>query len=385
MSGFFFDYTTAGESHGRGLTAVIKNLPAGFELDLEKINFQLARRQKGYGRGGRMKIETDQVRVLAGIRGGQTTGSPLCLFIENSDFKNWEGREVETLTRPRPGHADLSGGIKYRRSDLRDILERSSARETAIRTAVGAVARQMLEEMGIEIASFVEVLGGIEAPADHENYSVGDIARITEASELRLLNRSLEGPMKSLIDEAAKKGDTLGGVFTVVADGIPCALGSFATPEAKLDARIGAAFFSLQAIKGVEFGLGRQCAYLPGSRCHDEIFYSGEKGFYRITNRAGGIEGGMTNGNRIVVKAAMKPIPTLMSPLWSVDICTKEPFEAVKERSDITAVPAAAVVGEGLLAIEILRAVLERYGADNRSMILKHLKNDQTRFEWLGE
>lgn len=378
-----FEYTTANESHGPGLTAIIKNIPAGFKIDLDKIDFQLARRQKGYGRGGRMKIETDKVEVLAGIRHGETTGSPLCLFIKNKDYENWQNKEVEDFTRPRPAHADLSGGIKYRRSDLRDILERSSARETAIRVAVGAVAKQILEEFNINIASFVSVLGGIKTDADFNNYSLDEIREITEESELRLLNRSKEEQIKKQIDECQQKGDTLGGAFYILADGLVPALGSFNIPENKLDARIAFSMVSLQAIKAVEFGIGSEYANLSGSEAHDEIFYNEERGFYRKSNRCGGIEGGMSNGEKIIVKVVMKAIPTLMSPLKSVDIKSKKPFDAVKERSDITAVPAAAVVCENLLAIEILRAIMERYGFDEKSMILKHFHEDLKRFEWL--
>jgi chorismate synthase len=379
----YFDYTTAGESHGPGLSAVIKNIPAGFNISADKINEELSRRQKGYGRGGRMKIEKDEVQILAGIRHGEITGSPLSLFIPNKDFENWKGKQVEDFTRPRPGHADLTGGIKYHRKDLRDILERSSARETAIRVAVGAVAKQILGELGIEITSYVDILGGIEAFAHTENMEIKTIREKTEQSSVRILDNSKEKEIIGKIDEAKEMGDTLGGRIVLLAEGVPPALGSFAVPENKLDARLAFAFMSLQAIKAVEFGAGKEYAYKRGSQLHDEIFYSPEKGFYRKTNRAGGIEGGMSNGERIVLKAVMKPIPTLMKPLQSVDIRTKQPFEAVKERSDVTAVPAAAVVGEGLMAIEILRALLERFGGDNRDMILRNLQQEQTRFEWL--
>ncbi|HCL55960.1 MAG TPA: chorismate synthase [Spirochaetia bacterium] len=377
-----FEYITSGESHGPGLTAVIKNIPAGFKISSELINYDLERRQKGYGRGGRMKIEKDQVQILGGIRNNETTGTPLSLFIPNHDYKNWEGKKTEPITRPRPGHADLVGGIKYQREDLRDILERSSARETAVRTAVGSVAKQLLSPFQIQTASFVETLGGIEALKDSSVFSILEIQKITENSELRLLNPDFESKIKSFIDTVKENGDTLGGTIVVLADGIPPALGSFAMPETKLDSRIAAAFLSLQAIKGIEFGIGRQYAYLKGSEVHDEIFYN-EKGFYRKTNRAGGIEGGMSNGERIFLKAFMKPIPTLMKPLLSVDIHTKKAFEAVKERSDVTAVPAAAVVGEALLAIEIAKAFFERFGMDNQNTIMKNFIEDQRKFEWL--
>ena len=379
----FFDYITSGESHGPVLTAIVKNLPAGFRLDLDKVNEQLARRQEGYGRGARMKIETDRVRVLSGLRKGETTGSPLCLFIENKDFANWQAKEVEDFTRPRPGHADLVGGLKYRRGDLRDILERSSARETAIRVAVGAVAREMLGELGVFFTSYVEVLGGINAAINTEELSLEQINKLRSGSEVGILDVTKEEEIKRAIDRAAVAGDTLGGLFSVIAQGVPPMLGSFTVPENKLDARIAFALMSLQAIKAVEFGAGHEYAHLPGSQLHDEIYYSAERGFFHETNRAGGIEGGMSNGERIVVKAVMKPIPTLMSPLMSVDIKDKKAFEAVKERSDVTAVPAAAVVGEQLLAIEIMRAFMERFGGDNKAMLMKHYQEDQKRFEWL--
>lgn len=378
-----FDYTTSGESHGPGLTAIIKNVPAGFKIDLNQLNFELVRRKKGYGRGGRMKIESDALEILSGVLHGETTGSPVCLFIRNQDFENWKCNKTEEFLCPRPGHADLTGGIKYRRSDLRDILERSSARETAIRVAVGAFAKQILLEFQVRIASFVEIFGGIEAFINPDHFSIKEIQEISENSEVRVLDPSKEESIKKLIDTAKQKGDTLGGQFCVIAENVPAALGSFATPENKLDSRIAGAMISLQAIKAVEFGIGSKYAYLKGSESHDEIFYSKEKGFFRKTNRAGGIEGGMSNGERIIVRATMKPIPTLMTPLKTVNIKTKEASDAVKERSDITAVPAAAVVAESLLAIEILRTFMERYGFDNRNMMKKHYQEDLKNFEWL--
>lgn len=378
-----FDYITAGESHGPGLTAVIRNVPAGFKIDLEEMNTELARRKKGYGRGGRMNIESDTVEILAGVRNGETTGAPVCLFIKNKDWENWKNKTVEEFLAPRPGHADLTGGIKYRRKDLRDILERSSARETAIRVAVGAFAKQLLKPFHILIASFVEVFGGIEAFCALENFTLQEIQAKSEESPLRILNPAKENEIKKKIDWAKENGDTLGGQFCVVAENVPMALGSFAHPEAKLDARIAYALMSLQAIKAVEFGIGKKYAYLKGSEAHDEIFHSPEKGFYKKTNQAGGIEGGMSNGERIIVKAVMKPIPTLMKPLKTVNIKTKQTTDAVKERSDITAVPAAAVVAESLLAIEIVKALMERYGFDNQAMMQKHYQEDLRDFEWI--
>lgn len=383
----FFEVRTAGESHGPGLTVYIGNVPAGFFIDIEKINEELARRQKGYGRGGRMAIENDRVQILAGIRKKETTGSPIVLFIENKDYQNWKEKETEPLTRPRPGHADLVGGIKYQRKDLRDILERSSARETAARVAAGSIAKQILQCFNIEIASLVEILGGIGKKWSEEElsrFSLKEIQEKTEKSPLRFLDTEKEEEACRFIDQAKEEGNTLGGTFILLAEKLPPALGSFNQPENKLDARIAAALIGLQAIKGVEFGIGFEYAYRKGKDAQDAIFYEETRGFYRKTNYAGGIEGGMSNGERIFIKAVMKPIPTLMSPLASVDIQTKQPFEAVKERSDITAVPAAAVVGESLLAIEITRAFLERYGLDNKAMIERNWLQDLRKFEWLN-
>lgn len=378
-----FDIVTSGESHGAALTAIIRNVPAGFRVDPEQLNQDLAQRQKGYGRGDRMKIETDRAEILSGVRNGETTGAPLCIMIKNKDFENWKDKKTEPFTRPRPGHADLSGGMKYRRTDLRDVLERSSARETAIRLAAGALAKQFLKEFNIATASFVEVFGGIDCMVDCKTYPITKIQEITASNELKILVPENVEKIKKLIDTAKANGDTLGGIFVVIAEGVPPALGSFDIPANKLDANIAHAFMSLQAIKGVEFGLGRNYAYLPGSKVHDQIYYDEKNGFYRKTNFAGGIEGGMSNGQRIHVRAVMKPIPTLMQPLQSVDIKTKKAFEAVKERSDVTAVPAAAVIGEGLLAVEIFRAMMQRYGYDNRAMMLKHWAEDLRNFEWI--
>jgi chorismate synthase len=359
-----FDYITSGESHGKMLTAVINNVPAGFKVDIDGINTDLKRRQAGYGRGGRMKIETDTVEIVAGVRNGETTGSPVCLIIKNKDYKNWENKDVEDFTRPRPGHADLTGGRKYRRSDLRDILERASARETAIRVGAGSFAKSILTEFGIRIKGFVTSIGGIEA-FDTDDLSFDDICTLSEKSKVRTADNSKDGQMIDLIDKAKSEGDTLGGTIRVLCHNVPPMLGSFSHYGAKLDARLAASLMSIQAIKGVSFGLGFTYAKKSGKNAHDEIFYSDEKGFYHKTNNAGGIEGGMSNGNDIVIDCVMKPIPTLMTPLKSVDIKTKEAFDAVKERSDVCAVPACAVVAECVAAVDILRAMGDAFGADN--------------------
>jgi len=378
-----FNYITSGESHGKGLSVIISNVPAGVKISEEYINYQLSRRQKGYGRGGRMAIETDSVEIISGIIRGETTGSPVCLFIKNKDYENWKDKEVESITRPRPGHADLVGGIKYRRKDLRDVLERSSARETAIRVAAGAVARKCLEYLGISIASFVDVIGGIDAKLDHNSFSIEEIQKITEDSIFRLLDRTKENEIKTLVDKAISNGDSLGGSFSVVIDNVPVGIGSFSIPEYKLDANIAFSMLSIQAIKAIEFGIGFEYAYKTGKECHDQIFYNKKRGFYRNTNRAGGIEGGMSNGERIYFRCYMKPIPTLMSPLMSVDINTKESFEAIKERSDVVAVPAASVVAENVVAIDILRFLMYRYGFDHIDIIRDSIRNDFRDFEWI--
>ena len=362
-------YLSAGESHGKGLTAIIEGLPAGFLLDEALINRQLAKRQGGYGRGGRMKIEHDQVEFIAGLRDGLTLGSPLCLMIHNRDWANWEeimspvlGAAIEQkqVTLPRPGHADLAGGMKYRQKDLRNILERASARETAIRVAVGAAAQCLLARFGITIRGHVLSIGGIQAQVDY--------ALLQESlydTPLYCTDAQATEKIKQAIDEAKAQGDSLGGVIEVVATGLPIGLGSHVQPDRKLDGRLAQALMSIQAIKGVEIGVGFQAAALPGSRVHDEIFYTPEKGYYHQTNHCGGLEGGLTNGEPLVIRAAMKPIPTLYKPLHSVDWLTKEEGAASVERSDACAVPAAAIVAESAVAWTILEAFLEKFGGDH--------------------
>jgi chorismate synthase len=363
-------FLTAGESHGPRLTAVIEGLPAGLTLDVAAINRDLARRQLGYGRGGRMRIEQDEVEILSGLRFGRTLGSPLTLSIANRDWANWQDRMAPTgekcgqpVTAPRPGHADLTGVHKYGADDIRDILERASARETATRVAVGAVAKQLLNAVGISVAAHVVAIGGV-GPAVRRPYTCREIVSLTAASELMCADRESEEKMKAAIDSARERGDTLGGLFEVVAGGLLPGLGSHVQWDRRLDASLAAALMSIPAIKGVEVGEGFGCAALPGSSAHDEIFFSPEKGYWRETNRAGGLEGGMANGEDIVVRAAMKPIPTLMQPLASVDINTKAATRANTERSDVCAVTAAAVVGEAMVAIVLAGALLEKFAGD---------------------
>jgi chorismate synthase len=380
-------YLTAGESHGPQLTVIIEGLPSRMPFSKEKVDEQLARRQKGYGRGRRMQIESDQVQVLSGVRFGQTTGAPVTLVIENKDFQHWrkimsldpvtEEAEKRRVSRPRPGHADLNGAIKYNHRDMRDVLERSSARETAARVAAGAVARQLLEKCGIRIAGHVVSIGGVTAqPMD---LPLEECAARAEASPVRCLDPEAEKEMMRLIDEAKKEGDTLGGIVEVIVEGVPVGLGSHVHWDRKLDARIAQAIVSIQAFKGVEIGIGFEAARLKGSQVHDEIMWDESRGFYRRTNRLGGFEGGMTTGEPIVVRGVMKPIPTLYKPLRSVDIDTKEPFLASIERSDSCAVPAACVVAENVVAWEVARALTEKFSSDTMDELLDELKRYRER------
>jgi chorismate synthase len=365
-----FRFITAGESHGPCLTAVIEGLPAGLKIDVNMINKDLSRRQQGFGRGGRMQIERDRAEILSGIRFGQCLGSPVTLSIKNRDWENWQGKMSPTgepqgqpVTAPRPGHADLTGILKYQRQDIRDILERASARETAARVAVGALAKQLLAAFSIKIFSHVANIGGvvIDRPT---NYDAEKLAELAAASDLGCIDPAAEQKMKEAIAQAKDAGDTLGGVFEVVAAGVMPGLGSHVHWDRRLDTRLSAALMSIPAIKGVEMGEGFGYAALPGSKAHDEIFYSPAKGYYRETNRAGGVEGGMSNGSCIIARAVMKPIPTLMQPLASVDITSKEISRANTERSDVCAVTAAAVVGEAMAAIVLADALIEKFGGD---------------------
>lgn len=379
-------YLTAGESHGPQLTAIIEGIPAGFPLEAEYINIDLARRQWGYGRGGRMQIETDRAEILSGVRWGKSIGSPVTLCVVNRDWVNWQEKmsphvrhrdDKLAVTRSRPGHADLPGAMKYDHHDVRNILERSSARETAVRVAVGAVAKSILAQFDITVSGLVTELGGIKA--ERPNLSWEAIAGKIAKSELFTYDERAEAEMKALIDRAKDSGDTVGGVIEVNVCGVPVGLGSHVQWDRKLDGRLAMALMSIQAIKGVEVGSGFDAARNPGSKVHDEIYYDSVRlvegkasGFYRKTNNAGGIEGGITNGETIVVRAAMKPIPTLYKPLRSVDILTKEPFEATVERSDTCAVPAAAVVAEAVVAVEIANAFLEKFGGDSLGEIRRN-------------
>ncbi len=371
-----FTFITAGESHGKGLVAIIEGLPAGLPIDPVFINRELWRRQQGYGRGGRMKIENDEVEILSGVRHGKALGSPVSLLIRNRDFENWrdvmapEPREIpndkraRTLTRPRPGHTDLAGGLKYDTHDLRDILERASARETAARVAVGAFARLLLKEIGIEIASHTAMIGGM--PDKPIKATWEQITSIPDDSPLRCVDGEAEQKMIALIDATKEAKDTLGGIFEVAARGVVAGLGSHTQWNRKLDGRLAQAIMCIPAVKAVEIGMGVEVSRSTGSQVHDEIGYnSTEQRFTRPTNRAGGIEGGITNGEELRVSGHLKPISTLRKPLASVDVITKDESAAAFERSDIVAVPAAGVIGEAMVAIVLADASREKFGGDS--------------------
>lgn len=340
-------YMTAGESHGECLVAILEGMVSGLEVKGALIDAELRRRQQGYGRGKRMSIELDEARILSGLRKGVTIGSPISILIENKDFSI---DRLGAVTCVRPGHADLAGCMKYDSKDARDILERSSARETASRTAIGAVCKIFLSKLGIRVRSRIVMIGGLVAGSENNKTVI------------------------ERIDTARKKGDTLGGVFEVIAIGVPCGLGDFTSPDKRLGARLAGGLMSIQAIKGVEIGMGFSAAGKFGSDVHDAIFYDKKKGFYRKTNNAGGIEGGVSNGEPIVLRCAMKPISTLMNPLASVDIRTKRPMKAATERSDICAVPSAAVVGEAVVAFELANAALEKFGGDSLRETLRNFE-----------
>jgi len=377
-------YLTAGETHGPQLTAIIEGLPSNLELDFEALNFQLQRRQKGYGRGRRMQIEKDEARIVGGVRHGRTTGAPVAIVIENKDWRNWstvmnvepvEGDDEakRRIHRPRPGHADLNGGLKYHLKDLRNVLERSSARETAARVAVGAIARQLLEQFGMKVAGQVVSIGDVVAPP--HQLPIDELIERTEQSPVRVVDAETERKMIELIDRVKADGDSIGGVVECIVTGVPVGLGSHVQWDRKLDGRIAQAVVSINAFKGVEIGIGFEAARRPGSQVHDPILYSPERGYYRASNNAGGFEGGMTNGEPIVVRAVMKPIPTLYKPLASVDIDTREPFAAQVERSDACAVPAASVVLEHVVAWEVAKAFLEKFGGDSMEEIRANLEH----------
>lgn len=369
-------YLTAGESHGPQLTTILEGLPAGMSLTENDINRELERRQKGHGRGRRMQIEKDQVQIVSGVRHGYTLGSPIALVVENNDWKHWTRimgpepiSDVETedmkrvISRPRPGHADLNGALKYGHRDMRNVLERSSARETTVRVAAGAVAKQLLSLLGIEVASHVIEIGGVRAK-EVLIENLDELKQITENSAVRCADKNAEEKMKEVIDLAKTNGDSIGGIVEVIVKGMPPGVGSYVHYDRKLDSKIAGAIISINAFKGVEFGIGFDAARIPGSQVHDEILWNEVEGYTRKTNRLGGLEGGMSTGMPIVVRGVMKPIPTLYKPLQSVDIETKEPFSASIERSDSCAVPAAAVVAENVVAWEIAAAIVEQFYSD---------------------
>ena len=373
-------YLTAGESHGPRLTAIIEGVPAGLPLTADSINAELKRRQGGYGRGARMKIESDKVEITSGVRHGRTMGGPITLNVTNLDHQKWldimnvadvedKKKGLRKITKPRPGHADLVGGMKYRFDDLRNSLERSSARETTMRVAVGAVAKRLLEEIGVEVASHIVTFGGINIEVS-ENLTVSEIKKRARRSEVSIVNSEQEEEIKAYIDQIKKDGDTIGGIVETIVGGVPVGLGSYVQWDRKLDAKIAQGVVSINAFKGVEFGVGFEAGRLKGSQVMDEIIWSKEDGFTRRTNNLGGFEGGMTNGEPIVVRGVMKPIPTLYKPLMSVDIETYEPYKATVERSDPTALPAAGVVMEAVVATVLATEVLEKFSSDN----LKELK-----------
>ncbi|RSJ77111.1 chorismate synthase [Streptococcus cristatus] len=368
-------YLTAGESHGPRLTAIIEGVPAGLPLTADYINAELKRRQGGYGRGARMKIESDQVEITSGVRHGLTMGGPITLNVTNLDHQKWleimsaadvdeKKKGLRKITKPRPGHADLVGGMKYRFDDLRNSLERSSARETTMRVAVGAVAKRLLEEIGVEVASHIVTFGGIDIDV-LDDLTVAEIKERAAQSEVSIVNPEREEEIKAYIDQIKKDGDTIGGVIETVVGGVPVGLGSYVQWDKKLDAKISQGVVSINAFKGVEFGVGFEAGRLKGSQVMDEILWSEEDGFTRRTNNLGGFEGGMTNGQPIVVRGVMKPIPTLYKPLMSVDIETHEPYKATVERSDPTALPAAGVVMESVVATVLATEVLEKFSSDN--------------------
>ncbi|WP_339177504.1 chorismate synthase [Paenibacillus sp. FSL R5-0701] len=383
-------YLTAGETHGPQLTAIIEGLPSNLTIDFEELNFQLHRRQKGYGRGRRMQIEKDQANFVGGIRHGYTTGAPVALVVQNNDWKHWQNimniepvegsdEEKRRVHRPRPGHADLNGGLKYNLKDLRNVLERSSARETTVRVACGAIARQFLAEFGIKVAGRVLRIGEIEAP--YQDLPIDELIAVTEASSVRVTDAETEKKMEAYIDQIKQEGDSIGGIVECIVEGVPIGLGSYVQYDRKLDARIAQGVMSINAFKGVEIGIGFEAGVIRGSQVHDEIMHTDERGYHRATNRLGGFEGGMTNGMPVVVRGVMKPIPTLYKPLQSVDIDTKEAFTAQVERSDACAVPAASVVMEHVVAWEIAKAFLEKFGGDSMEEIRANVASYNAQLE----
>ncbi len=380
---------TAGESHGPGLTCLLEGLPAGLELAPEDLNKDMARRQLGHGRGGRMKIEKDTARVTAGVRHGFTLGGPVALQVDNRDYANWEERmspwpvdaEVAEVHLPRPGHADLVGTQKYKQSDVRNILERASARETAARVAGGALCKAFLAALGVRIRSHVIQIASVHAPAREAPLTLADFEEV-DASPVRCLDTEAGRAMVAEINMLRKANESLGGVFEVQSFGLVPGLGSHISWEQRLDGRLAMGILSIQAMKGVSIGDGFQIAGVPGSEAHDEIFYSEQRGYYRETNRAGGLEGGMTNGEPLIVRGAMKPLPTLTKPLRSVDIATHEPAEALRERTDSCTVPAAGVVGEAMVALVLADAYRQKFGGDHIDDARQALAAYRERIGW---
>jgi chorismate synthase len=383
-----FGFVTAGESHGPGLTAIVEGMPAGLELDREALDRDMARRQLGHGRGGRMKIESDAVEIRSGVRHGRTLGSPIAVLVANRDYANWEERmspwpvdaEIEEVHLPRPGHADLTGILKFGHRDARNVLERASARETAARTAAGSIARAFLAALGVSVYSHVIQIGSVKAP-EREDLAPADFDRVDEDS-VRCLDQEASAAMVEEIDRLRKANESLGGSFEVRSFGLLPGLGSHVSWSEKLDGRLAQAIVSIQSIKGVTIGPAWDVSGRPGSEAHDEIFFSDERGYYRETNRAGGLEGGMTNGQPLVVRAAIKPISTLTKPLRSVDTETKQPAEALRERTDSTVVPAAAVVGEAMVCLTLAAAYREKFGGDHIDDVLGALAAYKQRIGW---
>jgi chorismate synthase len=380
---------TAGESHGPGLTCIVEGLPAGIEITAEDLNRDMARRQLGHGRGGRMKIERDRAEVSAGVRHGRTLGSPVALQITNRDFANWQERmspwpveqHVEEVHLPRPGHADLVGTQKFKQTDVRNVLERASARETAARVAGGGMCKAFLQRLGVSVHSHVVQIASVHAPARERPLEAADFAGV-DSSPVRCLDDEASEAMVREIDELRRANESLGGVFEVHAFGLVPGLGSHVSWEERLDGRLALAICSIQAIKGVAIGDGFALAGVPGSQAHDEIFFTPERGYYRESNRAGGLEGGMTNGSPLVVRAAMKPLPTLTKPLRSVDIATHDPAEALRERTDSCTVPAAGVVGEAMVAFVLADAYRRKFGGDHIDDVLQALDAYEERIGW---
>jgi chorismate synthase len=381
-------FTTAGESHGPGLVAIVEGLPAGLELDREALDGEMARRQLGHGRGGRMKIESDTVEIRSGIRHGRTLGSPIAVLVANRDYPNWDERmnpwpvdaEVEESHLPRPGHADLAGLQKYGFSDVRNVLERASARETAARVAAGTIAKGFLSAVGVSVHSHVIQIASVTAP-ERDDLTPEDFAGVDD-SPVRCLDADASEAMVAEIDRLRKENESLGGKFEVRAFGLVPGIGSHVSWSEKLDGRLAQAVCSIQSVKGVSLGEAWDVAGKPGSEAHDEIFYSGERGWYRETNRAGGLEGGMTNGEPLVVQAAIKPISTMTQPLRSVDTETKEPAQAMRERTDSTVVPAAGVVAEAMVALVLAGAYREKFGGDHIDDVLAALEAYKERIGW---